>query len=250
MDSFFGIGPFELVFIVIFALIFLGPERLPQVLRQVIDVLRKVRSLTSDITQQLNEEFGDLAELDPRRQIQQALTDEPAKKKPAQTNKATATTPKSTTANKPATPAVKKTTPTTPKKSTTPAAATGEIANGAAKEGSVGEAPAIAGESTTPEATTTPGVQASASEATASETPPEVSQASTTPAEEQISPASAYFAEQKARAENGTHSAAEPTTDAEPTIAPPAAKPAVAPNETEQAQPAHAAQPAAKEDQA
>ncbi len=76
MDSFFGIGPMELVFILIFALIFLGPERLPQVLREVVVFLRKVRALSDEITSQINQELGDLQELrdlDPRRPLQDTL---------------------------------------------------------------------------------------------------------------------------------------------------------------------------------
>ena len=75
MDSFFGIGVFELVFIIIFALIFLGPERLPGVLRQIIGVIRQVRDLTADVTRQFNDEFGDMADLDPRRQITKVLNE-------------------------------------------------------------------------------------------------------------------------------------------------------------------------------
>ena len=78
MDSFFGIGPFELVFILIIALIVLGPERLPQALRQTAAFVRQVRSLATAVTAQVNAELGDLADLDPRDQIRQALTDEPA----------------------------------------------------------------------------------------------------------------------------------------------------------------------------
>lgn len=76
MDSFFGIGPLELMFILIFALIFLGPERLPRVIREGALYLRKMRALTQEITQQLNDEFGDLQELDPRHQINQIMNEE------------------------------------------------------------------------------------------------------------------------------------------------------------------------------
>jgi Tat protein translocase TatB subunit len=113
MDSFFGIGVFELVFILIFALIFLGPERLPEVMRQVIGAIRQIRSLTSDITKQFNDEFGDLAELDPRRQIQQALKEDPAPKTPAKKT----TPPKTTTTKTTPSPASK--TVTAPKKNVT-----------------------------------------------------------------------------------------------------------------------------------
>jgi Tat protein translocase TatB subunit len=119
MDSFFGIGILELVFIVIFALIFLGPERLPQVLRDVIGAIRKIRSLSTDITQQLNQEFGDLAELDPRRQIQQALTEEP---KPEKKSASSTSAAKSTSTTK-ATPTTKSTTPKTGTSTTSASAA-------------------------------------------------------------------------------------------------------------------------------
>jgi sec-independent protein translocase protein TatB len=108
MDSFFGIGVFELVFIIIFALIFLGPERLPGVLRQIIGVIRQVRDLTSDVTRQFNDEFGDLTDLDPRRQIQKALNETTSDIKDA-------TKPVNKALNKPAA----KTTPNTAAKPTT-----------------------------------------------------------------------------------------------------------------------------------
>jgi sec-independent protein translocase protein TatB len=95
MESFFGIGVFELVFIFIFALIFLGPERLPQVMRQILGFIRQVRELSSDITKQINDEFGDLGELDPRRQVKQMMDEvtTPVKKELNSTAKTT-TTPK------------------------------------------------------------------------------------------------------------------------------------------------------------
>jgi sec-independent protein translocase protein TatB len=109
MDSFFGIGVFELVFIFIFALIFLGPERLPQVMRQVLGFIRQVRSLSSDISKQINTEFGDLGELDPRKIVNDVTA--PVKDELKSTSKSLAT-PK---ANPNATP--KKITPAQPKTS-------------------------------------------------------------------------------------------------------------------------------------
>jgi sec-independent protein translocase protein TatB len=109
MDSFFGIGVFELVFIFIFALIFLGPERLPQVMRQVLGFIRQVRSLSSDISKQINTEFGDLGELDPRKIVNDVTA--PVKDELKSTSKSL-TTPK---ANPNATP--KKITPAQPKTS-------------------------------------------------------------------------------------------------------------------------------------
>lgn len=133
MDSFFGIGVFELVFIIIFALIFLGPERLPGVLRQIIGVIRQVRDLTSDVTRQFNDEFGDLADLDPRRQIQKALNETTSDIKEATkpVNKALnkpAAKPTPNTAAKPA---------TTPKPTPKPTAAKATTDVAAAAESSV-----------------------------------------------------------------------------------------------------------------
>lgn len=86
MDSFFGIGPLELVFIIIFALIFLGPQRLPGVLREGIKLLRKARELTDEVTSMVNNELGDLTkdiqELNPRHQLDKALNPPPKPKKP------------------------------------------------------------------------------------------------------------------------------------------------------------------------
>jgi len=83
MDSFFGIGPMELIFILIFALIFLGPERLPGAVRQVANIIRQIQKLSSTLTQQLGDEFGDIRELDPRYQIQQMMNEPDEKEKEA-----------------------------------------------------------------------------------------------------------------------------------------------------------------------
>lgn len=87
MDSFFGIGPMELIFILIFALIFLGPERLPGAVRQIANIIRQIRDLSGTLSSQLGEEFGDIRELDPRYQIQKVL-DEPNEKEIEKAKKA------------------------------------------------------------------------------------------------------------------------------------------------------------------
>jgi len=89
MDSFFGIGPLELIFILIFALIFLGPERLPGAVRQIASFIRQIQKLSSTLTQQMGEEFGDIRELDPRYQLQQMM-DEPDEKEKEAAKKAEA----------------------------------------------------------------------------------------------------------------------------------------------------------------
>ena len=65
MNSIFGIGVLEFIFILIFALIFLGPDRLPRVTKEVLQFIRKLQRLSGELTKQVNEEIGDLRELDP-----------------------------------------------------------------------------------------------------------------------------------------------------------------------------------------
>ena len=60
--SFLGVGLPELVFIVMLALVVLGPERLPSVAKDLIRAFFKVRNLSKDLTGQLETELG-VAEL-------------------------------------------------------------------------------------------------------------------------------------------------------------------------------------------
>ena len=60
--SFLGIGIPELVFIIMLALVVLGPERLPTVAKDLIRAFFKVRNLSKDLTGQLEAELG-LAEI-------------------------------------------------------------------------------------------------------------------------------------------------------------------------------------------
>lgn len=73
MDSFFGIGLFELVMIAVVALIVLGPERLPGAMREVAKWMRQLRNLSSEFQSQFSEEFKMLDELNPRRIINEAI---------------------------------------------------------------------------------------------------------------------------------------------------------------------------------
>jgi hypothetical protein len=95
-------------------------------LRQIIGVIRQVRDLTSDVTRQFNDEFGDLADLDPRRQITKALheTTSDIKEATKPVNKALNKPTAKTTPNTAAKPA------TTPKPTPKPtaAAATTDVA--------------------------------------------------------------------------------------------------------------------------
>ncbi len=54
----FGIGPLELVVILILALIFLGPEELPVVARKMAKLLRDLQALSTELTEQVREELG------------------------------------------------------------------------------------------------------------------------------------------------------------------------------------------------
>lgn len=76
MNSIFGIGVLEFVFILIFALIFLGPERLPKVTKDVLSFIRRLQRLSGDLTRQVNEEIGDLRELDPSYHMKELMGDE------------------------------------------------------------------------------------------------------------------------------------------------------------------------------
>ena len=76
MNSIFGIGVLEFVFILIFALIFLGPDRLPRVTKDTLQFIRKLQRLSGELTKQVNEEIGDLRELDPSYHMKELMEDE------------------------------------------------------------------------------------------------------------------------------------------------------------------------------
>lgn len=60
MNGFFGVGPLELVVIGVLALIFIGPERLPGVISQVMKTVRELRSYASQVQDELSGEFADI----------------------------------------------------------------------------------------------------------------------------------------------------------------------------------------------
>lgn len=86
MDSFFGIGIFELFLIAVIALIVMGPERLPGAMRTIAGYMRQIRNISSEFTSQFSEEIKMLEELDPRRMVNEVLdptkTPAPASKTP------------------------------------------------------------------------------------------------------------------------------------------------------------------------
>ena len=85
MDGIFGIGPLELILIAVIALIVLGPERLPGVMREGARYIREIRKMGSELTSQFSDELKVLDELNPRKMINDAL--DPNYKDPAQVAK-------------------------------------------------------------------------------------------------------------------------------------------------------------------
>lgn len=85
MDSFFGIGIFELFLIAVIALVVLGPERLPGAMREVAKYMRQIRDIGSEFSSQFSEEIKMLEEMDPRRMINDVLdpSKTPSKPQPA-----------------------------------------------------------------------------------------------------------------------------------------------------------------------
>ncbi len=73
MDGIFGIGPLELILIAVIALIVMGPERLPSVIREGARYLREIRKLGSDLTSQFSDELNMLDDLNPRGIINEVL---------------------------------------------------------------------------------------------------------------------------------------------------------------------------------
>ena len=105
MNSIFGIGVLEFVFILIFALIFLGPERLPKVTKEVLFFIRRLQRLSGDLTRQVNEEIGDLRELDPSYHMKELMDEEEEEEKSigqGDSQKSTAATKQTSAPSQPA----------------------------------------------------------------------------------------------------------------------------------------------------
>ena len=80
----FNIGLGEILFIALLALIFIGPERLPKVLRQLGEVVHTLRQVIAEFTREFGPELGPLQEmrslmddLNPTRQIGRVLSQPP-----------------------------------------------------------------------------------------------------------------------------------------------------------------------------
>jgi sec-independent protein translocase protein TatB len=152
MDSFFGIGLFELVMIAVIALLVMGPERLPGAMREVAKYMRQLRSISNEFQSQFSDELKMLDEMNPRRIINDVMD-------PNASPTATSTTAKTTAAKTPAAAKTSTTTPAKPLAANSPAkspatappnasaATIGTAAAGAATGAASGSAAIVNGES-------------------------------------------------------------------------------------------------------
>ncbi|MCS7259775.1 MAG: twin-arginine translocase TatA/TatE family subunit [Anaerolineae bacterium] len=71
-----GVGPLELLVMLVFILIFVGPERLPHVARQIGKVYRQLHEMSRMVAAQWQEELSAAAELEgEKKDLRQALTE-------------------------------------------------------------------------------------------------------------------------------------------------------------------------------
>ncbi len=56
----FGIGPLELVLIIVLALIFLGPEDLPKVMRSAAKLMNEIKQATDEISSEIKKEIEEV----------------------------------------------------------------------------------------------------------------------------------------------------------------------------------------------
>ncbi len=75
MNSIFGIGPLELFFIAILALVILGPERLPGVIREGAKYFRMLRNMSGELTSQFSEELKALDDINPQKIMNEVMED-------------------------------------------------------------------------------------------------------------------------------------------------------------------------------
>ena len=71
--SFFGIGLPELLFIVVIALIVLGPERLPSTMREIAKMWGYVRNLSRELTSQFGDELKALDDINPQKLMREMV---------------------------------------------------------------------------------------------------------------------------------------------------------------------------------
>jgi sec-independent protein translocase protein TatB len=72
----FNIGMGELVFIILLALVVVGPERLPKIMREFGRIVRQVRLLVNEFTSQFGDELQSIQELQqPIQELRQLAND-------------------------------------------------------------------------------------------------------------------------------------------------------------------------------
>jgi sec-independent protein translocase protein TatB len=71
--DFLGVGPLELLVVMIIALIVVGPERLPQLAQSIGKTLRDLRALSQGLTAEWQREMSSMSNIDAGEGLQQAL---------------------------------------------------------------------------------------------------------------------------------------------------------------------------------
>jgi sec-independent protein translocase protein TatB len=72
--DFLGIGPLELIVVLVIALIVVGPERLPEVARSIGKTMRDIRAMSQGLMNEWQREINSVAEVDTGENLQQTLT--------------------------------------------------------------------------------------------------------------------------------------------------------------------------------
>jgi Tat protein translocase TatB subunit len=72
--DFLGIGPLELIVVLIIALIVVGPERLPELAQSIGKTLRDLRAMSQGLTTEWQREMKNVSNIDTGEGLQQALT--------------------------------------------------------------------------------------------------------------------------------------------------------------------------------
>lgn len=72
--DFLGIGPLELIVILIIALIVVGPERLPQLAQSIGKTMRDLRAMSQGLATEWQREIGSVTEIDTGEGLEEALT--------------------------------------------------------------------------------------------------------------------------------------------------------------------------------
>ncbi len=99
MDNILGIGLPELIVITVIALLVLGPERLPGVMREGAKYIRMIRGLSKELTDQFRDELDLLDELNPKRIFDEATDPDYEKKQAAKKAKQSLSKVKPTTSS-------------------------------------------------------------------------------------------------------------------------------------------------------